>query len=120
MEKRPSKKELLKMPVRGWNDTEREYRAVLLVPAGTKHNSGYMHIAIVGVYVEDGANKYEVCAWPDDIACHFPTIVIGDDKNWPLVRMDCFYPSGVLQYHGNGTFNVGAALSSTDIYFEPR
>lgn len=122
-----SKKELLKSPKRNWNDTEKEYNQILLVPAGTKHDSGYMHIAIIGVtYNEETKEKtYEICAYPDDIACYFPIVDLGYNadlgKNleYPTVRMDCYYPQGILQYHGRGKFKVGLSLSSTDIYFTP-
>jgi hypothetical protein len=116
---RLKKKDLLKSPVRKWDETSREYSEILLVPAGTKHDSGFMHIAIIGVYEE---NKYEICGFPDDISCYFPMLnyggPIGFDR--PLVRMDCYYPSGVLRYHGNGTFKVSEAISSQDITFTPQ
>ena len=121
MEKKPTKKELLKMPWReSWSDTSREYDQVLLVPAGTKHDSGWMEIAIIGVYKEGEETKYEMCAQPDDIACHFPHIGLGSCPYYPYVRMDCWYPQGVLQYHGYGKFRVGPSLSSVDIYFTPN
>ncbi len=119
--KLPTKKELLKGPTRKWDDTSREYDRIWLVPAGTKHDSGYMHIAVIGVWDEDGDLKWEVCGWPDDISCMFPTLRFGDNKQFEtaLVRMDCYYPSGVLQYHGRGgKFTVGPALSSIDIFFK--
>lgn len=122
MKKLPTKKELLKMPARKWDDTSREYERILLVPAGTKHGSGYMHIVIVGIYAEEGEVKYEICGWPDDISCMFPTLKFGPQKQFEmsLVRMDCWYPQGVLQYHGSGRFKVSSALSSMDIFFTPH
>jgi len=111
-----TKKELLKSPVRAWDDTEKEYKSILLVPTGTKHSSGFMHIAIIGVYVEEGEEKYEICAYPDDIHCHFPLRQLAE-FTYTTVRMDCYYPQGVLRYHGNGKFKVGSAISSVDIYF---
>lgn len=116
--KRPTRKELLKSPQRKWGATERKYNQVLLIPAGTKHDSGFMHIAVVGVYGEN-KDEYEICAYPDDISCHFPTRQLSTDLNYPLVRMDCWYPQGILQYHGRGKFKVGPSLSSVDIYFTP-
>ena len=113
----PSKKELLKMPVRDWDDTSRKYSQILLVPSGRKHDSGYMHIAVIGVYEEEGKPKYEIAAFPDDISCIFPVKDYGT-FNFPLVRMDCYYPSGVLRYHArNGKFTVSEALSSVEITF---
>ena len=113
-----TKKELLKMPIRKWDDTSRQYDKILLVPAGTKHDSGYMHIAIIGVYVVKGITKYEIAGYPDDISCLFELQKLEGSKfSYAKVRMDCLYPSGILQYNGNGYFTVGEALSSVDIFF---
>lgn len=115
-----SKKELLKSPVRPYDyDTQKEYDRILLVPSGKLHESGYMRIAIIGVTGVGKKEEYEICAYPDDISCYFPIHDLGNNTPWALVRMDCYYPSGVLQYHGRGTFKVGTALSSVDIEFIP-
>lgn len=119
-----SKKELLKSPVRKWNATDKEYDVILIVPAGTKHDSGYMHIAVIGgTNDKNGAlTEFEICAYPDNISCHFPLYQFGERGEYSgcFVRMDCYYPSGVLQYHGIGKFKVGPSLSSVDIYFTPH
>lgn len=106
---RLNKKELLKLPHRKWDDTEKRYNQIFLVPSGKKHSSGYMHIAVIGVYEEEKKDKYEITAYPDDISC--------SNFVYPSVRMDCFYPSGVLRYHGDGFFTVSAAISSVTITF---
>lgn len=107
-----SKKEILKLPVRKRDDTSRLYDRILIVPAGKKHDSGYMRIAVIGVWgIEENA---EICAYPDDISYFFPF----EDKKYSLakVRQDCFYPSGVLQFHTRyGKFSVSESLSSVDI-----
>ena len=119
-----TKKELLKSPVRGWADTDKEYDFILIVPAGTKHDSGFMHIAVIGgnwaekIGQEDDT-KFEICSYPDDITCHFPMSQCGD-FSLPKVRMDCYYPQGILRYHGRGKFKVGPALSSVEIYFTQK
>lgn len=123
--KKLNKKEILKnSPTREWNNTKKLYDRIWLIPAGTKHDSGYMHIAVVGVtngsknMFENGT--YEICAYPDDISTYFPTIKSGSYE-FAQVRMDCFYPSGILQYHGrNGKFFISEALSSIDIKFIPN
>lgn len=122
-----TKKELLKAPMRAWNDTEKEYDVILLVPAGTKHDSGYMHIAVIGGIWKEKVGQHdnmdlEICAYPDDISCLFPTIKYGNNNEFQMasVRMDCYYPQGILQYHGRGKFTVGPSLSSVDIYFTPN
>lgn len=109
------------MPRRKWDDTSREYERILIVPTGTKHGSGYMHIAVIGVFSEQDETKYEIAAMPDDLSCLFPILRFGDKKEFEMaqVRMDCYYPQGVLQYHGRGKFRVGEALSSTEIFFTP-
>jgi hypothetical protein len=95
----PSKKELLKSPTRKWDGSD-------------------MHIAVIGVTRVNGQKEYEIAAYPDDISTFFPKVP-EVSFNCALVRMDCYYPSGVLQYHGRGKFKVSDALSSIDITFEP-
>lgn len=107
------------MPTRGWQETKRLYNQILLVPSGTKHSSGYMHIAIVGVWTEDKEAKYEICGYPDDISLLADFINAGQFK-FAKVRMDCWYPQGILQYHGNGKFRVSESLSSQEITFIER
>lgn len=117
-----NKKELLKSPERKWDDTEKEYDAILFVPAGTKHDSGFMHIAVIGVTYDRVNNKesYEIVAYPDDISTLFEPISIpGANFKIANVRMDCYYPSGVFRYYGGGKFKVSTALSSIDIAFIP-
>jgi hypothetical protein len=125
----PSRKQLLKSPVRDYKDVDKEYDQILLVPAGTKHDSGYMHIAVIGVTdVQGGGETYEICAWPDDITIRFPFYDLGLGISapkmlrggLPQVRMDCIYPSAVLRYHGRGKFKVTEPLSSVEILFEER
>lgn len=119
--KRPSKKEILKnTPQRAWGDTSREYNRIWIIPTGTKHDSGYMHIAIVGVWDENHEEKREICGYPDDISTYFYPTKLSSDIYYQMVRMDCYYPSGILQYHSNrGVFKVSEALSSMDITFYP-
>ena len=120
MKKFPTKKELLKMPDRDWNDIEKEYDQILLVPGGSRHESGYMHIAVIGVFTQDDKTRYEIAAYPDDIECNFPIVDIYPDIKLIPVRMDCWYPQGVLQYHGDGKFKVSHAVSSVTISFYPN
>lgn len=117
-----SKKELLTQAVRAWDNTDKYYDAILLVPAGTKHESGFMHIAIIGVTYTDNDKTYEICGYPDDISTFFEPVRFGKNNEYSFasVRMDCYYPSGVLQYHGNGKFWVSSGLCSMDIKFIPN
>lgn len=118
MLKYPTKKELLKMPVRPWRlKCDEEYDEILIVPAGTKHESGFMHIAVIGVMKEGEEVEYEICAYPDDISFLFP-IVETAGIAFAQVRTDCLYPQGILRYHGFGKFKVSAAISSVNITFQ--
>jgi len=111
-----NRKALLKKPFR---KADREYKAILIVPAGTKHESGYMHIAVIGEYVVDGKLKYEICAYPDDIEWDLS----GVTQKYPSsgMRTDCWYPEGILHVWGGGAFKVEfPAMSSTEIKFVPR
>lgn len=118
-----SKKELLKQPRRPYSTTNTEYESILIVPTGNKHSSGFMSIAIIGVaHNPDGTEKYEICGEPDDISTVFPQNQFTHDNlmlTISTVRMDCYYPSGVLRYHGTGTFKVSEPLSSQAIIFTP-
>lgn len=113
------RKELLKLPHREWSNSSKEYKQILIVPAGLKHDSGYMCIAIIGMWVEDGEEKYEIAAMPDSISHYFPIRNIAEDLTLPTVWQDCYYPSGVLRYFGDGVFTVSDALSDVDIRFYP-
>ena len=113
------RKELLALPWRDWKDTEKEYREILLTPSGKKHDSGFMTIALIGVWVEDGEAKYEIAAMPDSISYFFPVKKLDSDFSIATVRQDCFYPQGVMRYFGNGVFKISAALSDVDITFIP-
>lgn len=106
------------MPKRPWEYKEKLYDSVLVVPAGTKHDSGFMHIAVIGCYIEEKIEKYEICAYPDDISWYFPTIKYPEFE-YAQVRTDCYYPQGVMRFHGRGKFTVSEALSSVDVKFIP-
>lgn len=113
-----TKKQLLKMPQRIYDDQSRLYKFILVVPAGTKHDSGFMHIAIIGVWVENAEEKYEICGYPDDINWLIPDCQRNGFKLAQL-RTDCYYPQGVLKFWGQGDFKVGFPTSSQEIEFIP-
>jgi hypothetical protein len=117
-ERKITKREWLKMPDRPDTEMNREYKYVLVVPAGTKHESGWMHIAIIGAWADGEEMKYEICSYPDDINWILPSSDMGD-YTLAHLRTDCFYPSGVLKFWGRGVFKVDWG-SSTDIEFIPR
>jgi len=113
------RKELLAMPWRDWQDTEKEYREILLTPSKRKHSSGFMTIAIIGVWVENGETKYEIAAMPDSLSYFFPIRKFDNNHSTATVRQDCYYPQGILRFFGDGVFKVSAALSDVDITFIP-
>lgn len=101
------RKELETAPQRAsWREPT-TYQSVYLLPARTKHDSGYSLIQIVGVK-EDGS--LETAAHCDDVCWkHEPS------RHYTM-RTDMTYPGGVCHCWGwNTTFTVGASLSSTDI-----
>ncbi len=117
----PSKHEILSSNKhRAWHDEEKLYDRIWLIPSNKKHDSGYMMIAVIGVNVDHKKDtlEYEIVAYPDDLSTYFPTVKYGDKEQYEFaqVRMDCFYPQGILQYHcRNYKFKVSPALSSVDI-----
>jgi hypothetical protein len=78
-----------------------------------------MHIAVIGVNIVDGEPQYEIAAYPDSISYFFPIRKISEGFTMATVRQDCYYPSGVLRYFGDGVFKVSVALSDVDISFIP-
>lgn len=100
---------LKNLPKRDWNKIS-TYKKLFIVPAGTKHDSGYMHIAIIGV----NDNKAEIVAYPDDISWDYSGIQQKD--GYDSVRTDCYYPSGILQFWSRSyKFMIEGAYSSTTI-----
>ncbi len=112
-----NRKELLKMPERKDEDMDRLYKYILIVPAGTKHDSGFMHIAIIGCWVENKEERFEICSYPDDINWLLPDSNRGSYE-FAQVRTDCYYPQGILRFHGRGNFTVDWG-SSTEVRFIP-
>lgn len=114
-----SKKELLKLPAREWDDCEKIYDSLLIFSSGKNHDSGWKMIIIVGCI---GGKPIEICCQ----CC--------DDINWKLkIQPEFFGPNNeyclaqlrtdcnkynILHYWSSvGKFKVGPALSSTDIEF---
>ena len=109
-----NRKTIKSLPKREWNETS-EYNEIYIIPSGLKHDSGWMMIAIVGVK-EDGS--MEVCAYPDDICWDMTKLNQKYDSTG--MRTDCFYPNGVLRFHGSVKYIVEGACSSTTIRVENR
>lgn len=98
--------------MRDWNITS-TYDSIIILPLGTKHDSGYSHILIVGCRDVDGCNKRQ----PVEIASKY-----SDDITWILdghkLRSDALLKSRAMHFWANDVrlkFVVGHALSSIDV-----
>ena len=110
-----NRKTIKNLPEREWNVVS-EYDEIYIIPSGLKHDSGYMMIAIVGVKV---GGDMEVCAYPDDICWNMMNLNQKYDSTG--MRTDCYYPNGVLRFHGRGIkYVVEEACSSTTIRVESK
>ena len=105
-----SKKKLLELPHREVYYSE--YDTVLLLPARTKHESGYAHINIIGCI--DGnaveiASQYADHVWLDELYKYAPS----------SISMDCIFSNKVIQLFSTGhKLCVGGSCSSTSINFK--
>lgn len=113
----PSKKELIKL--QRVDNLDTVYDAVLIVPTGRKHESGYMKIAVIGIIKQNtGEPIYELRGEPDDINWITPeSYKYGDGYALATLRMDCYYPRGIIHVWGHGEFKIGIGYSSQDIRF---
>lgn len=109
MEKLPlTKTQLLRCKEREWDDTSKLYDSILIIPGGTKHDSGFMHEVIIGV-THGESEEFEICGYPDVIE-----LVLGDTGG--RVNTDCFYPQGVFRFFNiKAKFKVSASLSTMRI-----
>ena len=105
-----SRKELLALPERKWDDTTKEYDSLLVFSSRQKHDSGWAMMVIVGCV--DYVPVEIAASCPDDLCWHF-----GDDANGVgQMRSDCCFRTGIMHFWGRGCkFNVGCAISSIDI-----
>lgn len=112
---RVKRKDLLALPHRGWDKVSR-YTSLLICPSGKKHDSGYALIAIIGCRQE---TPIEIAGYCGDIHWHVENASKrygpGDMYSKAAFRTDMSYPSGIAHVWGHCQFEVGAALSSTDI-----
>lgn len=103
-------KELRKLPQRDWNK-QTDYDSLYVINSGTKHDSGFAWIDIIGINDEEK----EIAACCDDII--WDVSLVNSEYNF---RSDMLYPSGVLRFWSKGfKFRVGASLSSTTIKLIP-
>jgi len=96
-----TRKQLRLLPVRAWHK-ETDYDSLLLLREGTKHESGWGHIWIVGC--EDFQPMITVSNCSDDLK------IIGEH------RMDLLYSVSAFHlWNNHKRFHVSHALSSVKI-----
>jgi hypothetical protein len=104
-----TKKELIRLPVRRWDKSSR-YDSLIIFSEGSRHESGYSVMLIIGVI---GGQPVEIASdCSDDISWKL------SDGN--LMRTDCLFASKSLHFWGDCHFTVGTALSSIDIEVNRR
>lgn len=109
------KKLVLGLPVADW-ESPGWWRSLLIVPTPQRQDSGYSHIAIIGV--NDNAEK--ILAYPDDI--QFPAFsnTPGSSYTYGALRMDSYWPSGVLRlWSRDYEFSVDG-ISSVEIVIRKK
>lgn len=98
-----TRKELLSVPKRNWNENIYNAGCVYIIPSGRKHDSGYTCMDMVAaIRGEEGMIGFGGCC--DDIQ------LVGDG-----FRIDCEYPSRIIRIwncRGNGTFSISHDISS--------
>lgn len=115
-----TKRDLLSLPSAKWDDPG-WWDSLLIVPTPRKHESGFAHIAIIGV-VEVGrtSEATKILAWPDDIQWPAQSGLSGL-VDYGGLHTDAYHPSGVLRlWSREYEFSTTAALSSVTILIRPR
>lgn len=104
-----TRKELLSLPHRDWDNCSRVYDSLMVLADGRMHGSGWGVIAIIGCRKQKPIEIISQCS--DDISWHI---------NHPM-RTDCAMPSRAMHFWTNGgEFRTGSALSSINVYLSPR
>lgn len=128
-----TKKELLALPILDWGIDRGWWDALLIIPGRHKHDSGYAHIAIIGVRFGKVGVRGDKDSGPGEWASH--KLAYGDDIQWPAqsgypggsmrdygaLRTDSYHPSGVLRlWSGEYEFSTTSPLSSVTILIRPK
>lgn len=101
-----TRKQLLSLPERKWNEIKK-YHAVIVVPTGKKHSSGFALMALIGC--NGNGEPYEIAAYCDDIQWITEVTRYG-------LRCDMFYKNCCLRFHSREfCFQISASLSTTEI-----
>lgn len=101
-----TRKQLLSLPQKDWKEI-RDYGAIIVVPTGRKHDSGYALMALVGC--NERYEPIEIAGYCDDIQWLTQITTYG-------FRCDMFYKNSCLRFHSNEfNFRIGMSLSSTEV-----
>ena len=101
-----TRKQLLELPIRAWDETK-DYSAIIVVPTGRKHDSGFALMALVGC--DERGVPSEIAAYCDDLQWITKVTVYG-------FQCDMFYKNRCLRFHSNEfKFRVGCSLSTTEV-----
>ena len=117
-----SRKALIALPHREWQDDSAIYDSLLVFSNRTKHDSGWSHMVVIGCNEQTPVEICGVCA--DDLDWVFPPAKTYGSANDRFqvgqIRMDCTFPAGILHvWSRSNRFRVGAALSSVTINVIP-
>lgn len=113
------KKKLLALPSAEWSSTGDYgwWDALLIVPAPWRHDSGYAHIAVIGVR-ENAAHA--ILAQPDDLQLPANESIL-PGRFYGHLRMDAYWPSGVLRLWSREVeFSISSPVSSVEILTRKR
>lgn len=120
-----TKRELLALPHLPWGEPRGWFDALLIIPGRHKHDSGWAHIAVIGVNHVDGGDEAEhIIAYPDDL--HWPAQSGISDysdftRSYGSLRTDAYHPSGVLRlWSSEYKFSVDHPTSSVDILIRKK
>lgn len=101
-----TRKELLSVEKRKWDEVLRGVNGVWVLPSRRKHDSGWACMDFVATFA-DGRKMVRFGGGCDDVSLrgeHF--------------RMDCDYPSGIIHIWSHRTFSISSDCSSVDFVEE--
>jgi hypothetical protein len=98
-----TRKELLALPQRKWDEILYNVSGVYVIPSRRKHDSGWACMDFVAEFNEKESQMVRFGGGCDDVRFagnHF--------------RMDCAYPSGIIHIWNDKPFKISRDLSSID------
>ena len=93
-----TKKSLLNIPKRKWNEPLKDIHSVYVIPSGRKHDSGYNCMDFIAEG-PDGLIRFG--GGCDDVSFE-----------GSFFRMDCMYPSGIVHIWNRKGFSISPDVSS--------